>query len=45
MYRQRGSSFDGLNQEQVLRMVNHINNNNSSKLHGSTTYEEGPEVI
>ena len=29
-------SFDGLNQEQVLRMVNHINNTTRPKLHGST---------
>ena len=32
----KGSSFDGLNQEQVLRMVNHINNTTRPKLHGST---------
>ena len=32
----KGSSFDGLNQEKVLRMVNHINNTTRPKLHGST---------
>ena len=32
----KGSSFDGLNQEQILRMVNHINNTTRPKLHGST---------
>lgn len=32
----KGTSFDGLSQEQVQRLVNHINNTTRPKLHGST---------
>ena len=46
----KGSSFDELDQEKVLLMINHINNTTRPKLHGSTPMKRalkdfGPNVL
>lgn len=41
----KGTSFDGLTQEKVTLMVNHINNTTRPKLHGSTPMKEALKEI
>lgn len=41
----KGTSFDRLTQEQVLKLTNHINNTTRPKLHGSTPMKKALKTI